>query len=60
MDISGLIAGYIPLLILPYLAFRCILGAISHRVMRNRNREGGFWWGFFLGILGIVVEALRP
>lgn len=54
------IAGYFSMLALPFIALRCILGAISHRVMHNRNREGGFWWGFFLGILGIIVEALRP
>ena len=22
--------------------------------------EGGFWWGFFLWIIGIIVVAVRP
>lgn len=22
--------------------------------------EGGFWWGFFLGIIGIIIVAVRP
>jgi len=22
--------------------------------------EGGFWWGFLLGVLGIIVVAVRP
>ena len=22
--------------------------------------EGGFWWGFWLGIIGIIIVAVRP
>ena len=21
---------------------------------------GGFWWGFFLGVIGIIIVAVRP
>jgi hypothetical protein len=28
--------------------------------MKNRGGKGGFWWGFFLGVIGIIVEAVRP
>ena len=40
--------------------WRIILGLVSRRVSKNRGRKGGFWWGFFLGVVGIIVEAVRP
>ena len=40
--------------------WRIILGLVSSRVMKNRGCKGGFWWGFFLGVVGIIVEAVRP
>ena len=42
------------------LVWRIILGLVSRRVSKNRGRRGGFWWGFFLGVVGIIVEAVRP
>lgn len=38
----------------------CIFGAIAAGVASSRNKNGGFWWGFFLGVIGIIVVALRP
>lgn len=41
-----------------------ILGLICGFVTKSMNEEkgytGGFWWGFFLDILGIIVIAVRP
>lgn len=34
----------------------CICGAIAS----SRNMEGGFWWGFFLSVIGIIIVAVRP
>ena len=48
------------LLLIIFLSYRCILGAVSWKVSYNRGRYGGFWWGFFLGVVGIIVEACRP
>ena len=42
------------------LIWRVILGLVARRVSKNRGRKGGFWWGFFLGMIGIIVEAVRP
>ena len=45
----------IPLVILIPLAFCFICRAIS----KGRGMDGGFWWGL-LGIIGIIVVAVRP
>ena len=37
-----------------------ICGFISKAIAESRGMEGGFWWGFFLTIIGIVVVAVRP
>ena len=42
------------------IVWRVILGLVSRRVSKNRGRKGGFWWGFFMGFIGIIVEAVRP
>lgn len=58
--LAGLAGG--PSIVLPFifLGYRCILGAVACRVYHNRGRSGGFWWGFFLGAVGIIVQACRP
>lgn len=43
-----------------YLIFCIICGLISKSINGNRGRDGGFGWGFFLGIIGIIVVAVRP
>ena len=47
-------------LLIGLIIWRIILGLVSRRVMKNRGGKGGFWWGFFLGVIGIIVEAVRP
>ena len=37
-----------------------ILGCVAKMVNQNRGCHGGFWWGFFLGVAGIMVVAIRP
>lgn len=43
-----------------FLAIHCIFGLTTLTIHSNRGLAGGFWWGFWFGILGIVVSALRP
>lgn len=38
----------------------CIFGAITKAINEKKGYEGGFWWGFFLGVIGIIVVAVRP
>ena len=51
-------AGLIYLLVM--VGIMCIFGAVTKSINQNRGREGGFWWGFFLGVIGILIVALRP
>lgn len=37
----------------------CIMGAISKVVNEKNGYYGGFAWGFWLGIIGIVIVAVR-
>ena len=37
-----------------------VCGAISKTISSSRGMDGGFWWGFLLGVIGIIVVALRP
>lgn len=39
---------------------RCIFGAITNKMNQEKGYENGFWWGFFLGVLGIIIIAVRP
>jgi len=39
-----------------------VTGAIGYRIAESRGRPGaeGFWLGFFLNFLGIIIELLLP
>jgi len=34
-------------------------GVISKKINESKGRKGGFAWGFFLGVIGIIVVACR-
>ena len=38
----------------------CICGLVTKQINENRGKEGGFAWGFFLGVIGIIIVAVRP
>lgn len=38
----------------------CIFGAISKHINESKGYYGGFAWGFWLGIIGIIVVAVKP
>ncbi len=35
-------------------------GFIAQVVSENKGYEDGFFWGFFLGIIGLIVVACKP
>ncbi len=37
-----------------------VLGAITYAMNTNKGYRGGFQWGLFLGIFGIIAVACRP
>lgn len=48
------------ILIVSYLIVGVICGFICKAIASSRNMDGGFWWGFWLGIIGIIIVAVRP
>ena len=38
----------------------CIFGLVTWGINYSRGRDGGFWWGFFLGVIGIIIVAVHP
>ena len=43
-----------------YLIVAIICGFITKSMNENKGYDGGFAWGFFLSIIGIIVVAVRP
>lgn len=43
-----------------WLIVSVIFGFVTKSINNSRGREGGFWWGFFLGVIGIIIVAARP
>ena len=37
-----------------------ICGYLSKRVNESRGYYGGFWWGFFFSVIGIVIVSCKP
>lgn len=52
----GAIVGYVLFKILLHVVW----GLFSRAISKSRGYEGGFWWGFFLGMFGMLFVALRP
>lgn len=43
-----------------WLIVSVIFGLVTQYINNSRGRYGGFWWGFFLGVIGIIIVAVRP
>lgn len=37
-----------------------IWGFVSQTVNENKGYDGGFGWGFWLGLIGLIVVAIKP
>lgn len=48
------------MLVFAYIFVGIICGLITNSMNQNKGYDSGFAWGFFLGIIGIIVVAVRP
>ena len=48
------------LYIIIYLGIGIAFGFASQSINENKGYEGGFLWGFLLGVIGIIVVACKP
>ena len=53
---SGFAIGYI----IGILILCCIFGFITKHINESKGYTGGFAWGFFLAVIGIIVVACKP
>ena len=37
----------------------CVFGAITKNINQSKGYDGGFAWGFWLGVIGIIVVSCR-
>ena len=53
--------GYLVVMAIVGIVVSCIWGAVTYYVQDNKGySENGFWWGFFLGWIGLVVVLCKP
>ena len=59
MEDYGFVSFFVSLL---FLIGKCsIWGAITWKINDYKGyASGGFWWGFFLGLVGVIVVACKP
>ena len=36
-----------------------VFGLVTMMMGKSKGRSGSFWWGFFLGIIGVIVVATQ-
>ncbi len=56
-----LFPGFLKLLVAALVAIFFIgMGTLTWVINNAKGRDGGFWWGFFLTFIGVLVVAVRP
>ena len=53
MLVTYLISGIIGIIV------ACIFGAITKNINESKGYDGGFAWGFWLGVIGIIVVSCK-
>lgn len=53
--------SYLGIILMVILIIRTIYGLVASHIATKRGMKGeGFWWGFFLGAVGIIVMRCCP
>ena len=53
--------GIFFIILLPYIVLGIIFGVATNAIIRNKGyNENWFWWGFFFGIIALIVAASKP
>lgn len=58
--LASVYCGYIFSFACFYIANGVLFGFITDAISESKGYYNGFWWGFFLGLLGLIVVAVRP
>lgn len=37
-----------------------IFGFVTKKIGENKGYDNQFWWGFWLGVIGVIVVAVKP
>lgn len=56
---NSYVFGYYIGYVIVTLVVACIFGVITKNINESKGYDGGFAWGFWLGVIGIVVVAVR-
>ena len=56
---SGASIGTAIISLIVTIGIRCVLGAIANSIASKKGYDHGFAWGFWLGVIGIIVCAVR-
>lgn len=46
--------------LIAYIVQGTIFGFITKHVAESKGYDGGFAWGFWLGIIGLIVVGFKP
>lgn len=59
-DYDNIIFKQIIVVLVPFLIVGVLFGGITDHVAKSKGYESGFAWGFWLGIIGLLVVGFRP
>ncbi len=61
---AGLSIGILVFEIIFAIGFRCLWGFVAKQIVKSKgypeSMNKGFWWGFFLGWIGLIVCVVKP
>lgn len=60
MVMGSVYLHYITIALCVFLAQGLVFGFITSAIADSKGYDCGFWWGFFLGLLGLIVVSVRP